>query len=259
MSTLHWFIFEVLCRPLKWIIISQETPTLLPYHHHHNPFSHCLSSTFSIIIQYNDNALQAPMYSHKVRIFVRETWTNMISHLTGSLHFLPEQTYDTEREHWLKRISYMKAPTSWKQHTHFCRSLFVRCVCCWVFFSARWRRDLGPNIRDSGTQCAVHLCLCMCVRVYTNAHLRLVVCYMGSSPLGELPQVEPQFQAHAQTKTPSQWVCRAVIGPQLLLGQSYWAKRTGLDSSPPTPKQALHLSATIYWWVTMGRKQHREG
>lgn len=122
----------------------------------------------------------------------------------------------------------MKAPTSWKQHT-FCRSLFVRCACCWVFFSARWRRDLGPNIRDSGTQCAVHPCSCMCVHVsvcvYMHAHLSVRAChlsYVGSSPLGELPQVEPQFQApHAQTKTPSQWVCWAVIGPQLLLGQSY--------------------------------------
>lgn len=107
--------------------------------------------------KHNANALQECMYSHKVSTFVSQILANKISHLTSSLYFLPEPTCDTVREGTGWSVSAkLKFPLA-ESNTHTLSitvvfTLLVRCACCLVVFSARWKRDLGANIRDFGKQ-----------------------------------------------------------------------------------------------------------
>lgn len=139
-------------------------------------------------------------------------------HVTGSLNFLPEQTWYCQRGQCLKRIGYMRASTGWKQHTHFVYHR-LRGVCVWCFFQPDGGGIWGQT---SGTLGRSMVCICVCICLCAC----LLLCRIITRG------VTSSFQApNAQRKTPLQWVCWAVIGPQLLLGQSYWAKWTGLDSS----------------------------
>lgn len=107
--------------------------------------------------------------------------------------------------------------TSWRQHTRIvCRSFVaVRELCCFCSFLRQMEE--GSGAKHQGLWESVWVCM--------HAFFMWVhhpqVSFLKQNP-------SPVLHKH---KTHSQWVCGAVIGPQLLLGQSYWAKGTGQDSS----------------------------
>lgn len=128
------------------------------------------------------------------------------------------------------------------------------CVVLW-FFSARWRRDLWPNIRDSGNQWGVCVCACTCVCVRMCVFL-----YVGSSPLSELPEVEPQFRGRVHTQNTltvgvrGQW-----LGLSCFSVSPTGQKGTGQNSSTLfSNKLCIYLLPSTDE-SPQGREQHREG
>lgn len=183
---------------------------------------------------------------------IRQIRTDILSHLTGSFYFLPKATRDADR--WLKFIIQIKAPTGWKRHTHFCLSQFACCFRgAWVVLWFSEPDGGGIWGQTSGTLGISGASVCMCARTP-------LVC-VGSSLLSELAEVEPPFWAftHTFTEAPSQWVGRAVIGPQLLPWLALLGKR-----EPGRIHQHFSLtsSASISYNLLMsnnreGREEHR--
>lgn len=126
-------------------------------------------------------------------------------------------------------------------------SVFMRCVLFCGFLS---QMEEGCGAKHQGLWESVgRMCVCVCACMH--------LFYVGSSTLSVLCKVEPQFCA-PHTQTPSQWVCKAVIGPQLLLGHSYWAKGTGQDSSTLfSNKLCIYLLASTDE-SPQEKKQHSE-
>lgn len=115
--------------------------------------------------------------------------------ITGSLYLLPEPTCDTMTEDtgWNASANLKLPITGSNTHTlsSTVLSLFMMCVCRFVVFSARWRQDLGPNIRDSGNQWGVLVCVCACMCIFMWDH----------HPWVSFTEVEPRLWAlHTQRK-----------------------------------------------------------
>ena len=169
----------------------------------------------------------------------------------------------------------MKASTSWKQHTHLVyHCLFVvpeLCVCVCVLFggfsqpdgerSGAKHQGLWESVGCASVCVLVCVCVCVCVCVSVwgmDACMCLLLC--GIITPGRASSSRTLvWAADEHTKTPSRQVCWAVIGPQLLLGQSYWAEGAGQDSSTLFSNQLCIYLLPSTDESPQGRKQHRAG